>query len=169
MSCATAGKSGGTESQVSSQLRLPPQRTLTRRAREVSLWERQGLRPQERIRARVPMAEGKLQPPAPGRAAPGRGGGPGARDPSARPHMPGSGTSVPATVRRSPPAEAGGLGTVRRVWGSNPHPAPRLATPVNSEAPCPRGFGHWRRWPVVFPSVPLPPQLPSHPKEVQRG
>lgn len=145
-----------------------PQRTLTRRVREVSLWERQELRPQERIRARALTAEGKLQPPAPGRAAPA------ARAVPAR-GIPGRARICPAVAR--PFQRLYGARPQQRQADSGPsarsgvltYPAPHLAVPVSSEAPCPKGFGLWWRWPGIFPSVPLPPQLPSHPKGVQRG
>lgn len=79
---AESCESGGRESQVSPQLRLPFHPTLIdQEGARGKLLERRGLRPWERIRDRAPWTE-ELQPLMPARAAPGREGGPGAQGPS---------------------------------------------------------------------------------------
>lgn len=146
-SCATAGKSGGAERQVSPnfQRNSPQGSLLTGRwpggCSRLSPWERQGLRPWERMRA--PRAERKR--PAPGAWK----GCPGARGLGGRPHIPGCGASIRWPRGRPPPPNgrrSSGPSSGSGVTGpSTPPPAPTAS--VSSLTPRPRGSaGGGDRW-----------------------
>lgn len=138
--------------------RRPPHSTLSRRARKGSLWERGALRSWEWRKARAPRAE---SPPLRAwKGCPASGAVP-ARARGGRPHIPGSGASVPAAARAATAPNARRGSGRPRGQGFQAPPAP--AAPVSSLAPRLRGSPVGGSWVIggAGRPFPLPPQSPN--------